>query len=643
MARTADSPTPDFVLQAAEPVREHLAGATALADFLTGAGTLTLDDRRVIAEQAQILLDQNYVHLPLKMAMHAVNPGQRLRVLRRRLDRQTEATMPPEWMFHAEMSEIFHSVRDLHTNYLLPEPFARKVAFLPFLVERYTDQRGEHFMVTHVAEGFSAPGFEPGVEITHWSGIPIAVAVDLNAARFAGSNNAARRSRGVQSLTVRPLVMHLPPFEEWVTVSYLDKDGTGRELRESWRVVENLPVFVTAEALGGTTLAQGLDLDVDEANRARALLFAPRVVAQERALEAGRPAPEPLAGEVGTTMPSVFRAQEVRTSSGTFGHLRVFTFNVRDVEGFVAEFVRLIGLLPDTGLILDVRGNGGGVIFNAEFALQALTPRRITPEPTQFINTPLNLRICRANQDFLGAWVPSMDQAVEIGSAFSGAFPISTEEGANAIGQQYFGPVVLITNARCYSATDIFAAGFQDHRIGPVLGTDDNTGAGGANVWMHQDLVRLLQDDPQSPYVPLPKGAGMRVSIRRTLRVGANSGTPVEDLGITPDELHRMTRRDLLEGNADLLDRAGEILKNLTPHQVSITDAAPAGDALRLKVKAVNIDRLDVYVDQRPRASVDLSDGQADVTVPDAAAAHSARVEGFAHGQLVASSTERLN
>ncbi|MFG2985554.1 hypothetical protein ACGFYQ_30575 [Streptomyces sp. NPDC048258] len=379
MAHPADSPTADFVLQAAEPVRDHLAGASALADFLVGAGTLTLDDRRVIVEQAQILLEQNYVHLPLKMAMHAVNPGQRLRVLRRRLDRQTEATMPPEWTFHAEMSEIFHSVRDLHTNYLLPDPFARRVAFLPFLVERYTDQRGEHFMVTHVAEGFSAPGFKPGVEITHWSGIPIAVAVDLNAARFAGSNNAARRSRGVQSLTVRPLVMHLPPFEEWVTVSYLDDGGTQRELRESWRVVENLPVFVTAEAprgMGtaleapsGIALAQGLDLDVDEANRARSLLFAPRVVAQEKALRAGRPGPEPLAGEIATRMPSVFRAQEVRTASGTFGHLRIFTFMVRDVPGFIEEFVRLIGLLPDSGLILDVRGNGGGVIYNAEFAL----------------------------------------------------------------------------------------------------------------------------------------------------------------------------------------------------------------------------------------------------------------------------------
>ncbi|MFG2295804.1 S41 family peptidase [Streptomyces sp. NPDC048603] len=646
MPQPSDTSAPDFVPRAAPPVREHLAASTGLTEFLAGAGTLTLDERRLIVDQALLMLEQNYVHLPLKTAMHAVNPLQRLRLMRRRLDRQTQTTMPPEWMFHAEMSEIFHSVRDLHTNYLLPAPYSGKVAFLPFLVDRYEEGGAEHFIVTHVAQGFTAPGFEPGVEITHWSGIPVAKAVELNAARFAGSNPPARRSRGVQSLTLRPLRMHLPPFEEWVTVSYVDAGGTQRELREIWRVVDNiaLPAFRgDARAPMNTALAEGLDLDMDEANRAKVMLFAPKVLARKRALDAGEAAPEVNAGEIPTSKPEVFRAREVQTASGTFGYIRIFTFMDRDVQGFLDEFVRLLQLMPDRGLILDVRDNGGGVIFNAEFALQTLTPRRITPEPVQFISSPLNLRICRKFPREMGAWLPSLEQAVEIGATYSSAVPLSPEEDANAIGQQYSGPVVLITNARCYSATDIFAAGFQDHRIGPVLGTDDNTGAGGANVWEHKLLVDLLEDEPDTPYVPLPKGAGMRVSIRRTLRVGANSGTPVEDLGITPDESHRMTRRDLLQGNADLFERAGRILKDLEPHAVSITDATPAGDGLRLKVKVTNIDRLDVYVDQRPRASVDLADGQADVTVPDAAAAHSARVEGFAAGELVASETARLN
>ncbi|MFI9824053.1 S41 family peptidase [Streptomyces sp. NPDC052013] len=647
MTDLTDDRTPGFIQHAAESVRDHLAASETLSSFLQGAGTLTLEERRLIVDQALVLLDQNYVHLPLKTAMHAVNPVQRLRVLRRRLERQKTHTMPPEWLFHAEMSEIFHSVRDLHTNYLLPEPFAGRIAFLPFLVEQYTDGQGPHFMVTHVAEGFSAPGFAPGVEITHWSGIPISAAVDLNAARFAGSNASARRSRGIQSLTVRPLRIHLPPFEEWVTVSYVDESGTQRELRENWRIVQNLPPMVDADAISTAAVAQGLDLDGDEAGRAKVLLFAPRVIAQEQALQADAPAPELRRGEISTSMPKVFKAQQVETSSGRFGHIRIFTFGVDDPVAFLREFVRLIGQLPQNGLIVDVRDNGGGHIHAAEFALQVLTPRRITPEPVQFINTPLNLRICRRHQSGasgidLGAWVPSLEQAMETGANFSSAFPLTPEEGANAVGQQYFGPVVLITNARCYSATDIFAAGFQDHRIGPVLGTDENTGAGGANVWTHKLLSDLLAGDGATPYVPLPKGAGMRVSIRRTLRVGALSGTPVEDLGVVPDELHRMTRRDLLEDNADLFDQAGLLLKDRKPHTVSVTDAVSVNGSVHLKVKAANVDRVDVYVDQRPCASVDLTDGQADVTVPAAPTARAARLDGFEAGQLVASKTERI-
>ena len=66
----------------------------------------------------------------------------------------------------------------------------------------------------------------------------------------------------------------------------------------------------------------------------------------------------------------------------------------------------------------------------------------------------------------------------------------------NGIGQVYYGPVVLITDALSYSATDIFAAGFQDNDVGKVLGTGGNTGAGGANFWSLDDLLRAQKKDP---------------------------------------------------------------------------------------------------------------------------------------------------
>lgn len=54
----------------------------------------------------------------------------------------------------------------------------------------------------------------------------------------------------------------------------------------------------------------------------------------------------------------------------------------------------------------------------------------------------------------------------------------------------------------------------------------------------------------------------MRLAVRRTLRQGvARKGLPVEDLGVQPDVLHKMTAADLLEVNRELLDKAVATLK----------------------------------------------------------------------------------
>jgi Peptidase family S41 len=653
------SPTrrPEYLGATAEPVREALAASLTLNEFLQTVGQLTLAERRILVDQAIVLVRDNYVHLPFKEAMHGVNPGQRLRLLRARLERQTQETMDPELAFHAEMSAIFNSVRDLHTNYMLPIPFVTKIpedpprlvskfAYLPFLIEEYRDETGSRYIVGHVLQGYTAPGLEPGAEITYWNGVPIDRAVEINAARFAGSNPAARLLRGVESLTLRALRVHPAPDEEWVTFSYIGVDGAEYERREPWLVADNRPSFVPdPKELASDAVVIGLDIGADEIGRARQVLFAPQTIAAEHDVEtSGAPqAVSAEAGDIPTSLPTVFRAR--KTPDGMFGHIRIFTFNVNDPAAFVNEFVRLIRLLPQDGLIVDVRGNGGGHIHASEFTLQTLSPRKIEPEPVQFINTELNLRIARKFKDDsqinLGPWLASMEQAVETGEVFSSAFPITPRDRANAIGQQYQGPVVLITNAACYSATDIFAAGFQDHGIGTVLGVDENTGAGGANVWTHALLKDLLDEapaDPGTPYKALPKEAGMRVAIRRTLRVGDRTGTPLEDLGVVPDERYNLTRDDVLHGNVGLLKRAGEILKSKPVRRLAANAAANSGGKLGVYItEARGVDRVDVYVDGRPRATVDVN-GSAILEVPGEAGAR-VRLEGFADGGLVISQT----
>ncbi|MGH8834823.1 MAG: amidohydrolase family protein [Actinomycetes bacterium] len=588
LTRVPPDRVPQVVLQTTRELRE----------FARTSGELSLEDRRTIVDQAMLVLQENYVHLPLKAAMYGVDPVQRMRVLRRRLDDQPpDKPLPPEASFHAEVTEIFNSVRDLHTGYRLPAPFNSRVAWLPFLVEECEERGRPMYLVSKVVANAGPADFKPGVEITHWNGMTIDQAVARNGDRQAGGNPSARHARGVNSLTLRPLSRSLPPDEEWVTIRYRaggapsGKPPVPSEYIQPWLVFEPgqdarpSPVDLIASAT-----AMGVDDHTDDIQQARKILFAPGAVLQAEERSGAQLVAEPIAvgpDDIATTMPGVFRARPVQATGvhpdqTFYGYVRIFTFNVADARAFIDEFARLVDSLPDRGLIIDVRGNGGGLIHAAEGLLQVLTRRPIQPEVAQFITTATNLRICRRHAPSaevpgltLTPWIQSMSDAVMTGATYSHGFPITPVELLRDISPTSVRPCVLITDPLCYSATDMFAAGFQDHGIGRIIGVGGATGAGGANVWSHGLLRQLLPPDAahQSPtrYQPLPRGADLRVAIRRTTRVADNPGDVLEDLGVTPDIVYQMTAGDILEGNVDLINRAIEVIAS---HQIDPTSNA---------------------------------------------------------------------
>ncbi|MGE0729424.1 MAG: S41 family peptidase [Acidimicrobiia bacterium] len=539
-----------------------------LEQFLAEAGKLTVQQRAKLIEQAQVLIGQLYVHLPLKRAMHACDPEQRLRLLAKRQEALSERA------FHDEMIDIFTELRDLHTNYILPMPYQGRTAFLPFLVEEFFEAGRRRYLVSKTLAGLNHPTFRAGVELTSWSGVPIERAVELNAERQAGSNADARLARGLEALTIRTMAMSAPPDEHWVIVGYKDAAGD-HELRLPWQVFQPDPAPSGLAALGAQGSAArtlGLDLRTELARRAKKSLFNPTAMRVEQAVGSRsrrRPSRETivvaddgtattLSADETSSMPDVFAFRTVVTPSGTFGYVRIWTFMVQDANAFVDEFVRITRLLPQNGIIIDVRGNGGGNILCAEQLLQVLTPNHIEPSALSFINTPLTEELCRRNS-FIGQWERSIRQAFETGETYSQALALLPDDAYNERGQQYPGPVALIVDPLCYSATDIFSAGFQDNAVGKILSAGGRTGAGGANVWDYT-LLRKLWTGKGSPFVALPNEATFRVSIRRVTRAGANRGIPLEDLGVTPDATHNMTRNDIMNGNTDLINAAGALL-----------------------------------------------------------------------------------
>lgn len=541
--------------------------------FLEAAPSLTAGEKSTILDAAAQLIADHYAHLPHKRAAHGVDPASRLRALGRSLPH-----LVGESSFHAELAAVFAELRDLHTIYTLPTAYAEMVAFLPFQLGIATEADGaRQVIVTHVLAGFEHAPFGPGVEITAWSGVPIWRMLERQAGLSGGANPAAALARAVAAMTQRPMLRMAPPDELWVEVAYRTSPGHAHTLRLDWRVCRSQPDPAMAAQDGRVVhpAGQALDEGGDALMRHRKSAFAPQVLRAQRRGEMIPPCDaldgHPFEVAIPTRMGQV-RAWQGRIDGRPFGHLRIRDFNTRDADGFLDEIRTLLRSLPQDGLVIDVRDNPGGLVEAAERLLQVFSKRPVEPMRLQFLATAANLALCRMQgphnpnmAEDLSRWVPSLELAQQNGAVWSGAFPMTDPHAIHTGEAPYPGPVVLVTNALSYSAADIFIAGFRDNRIGPILGTDDNTGAGGANRWKHSDIGPLLRGEALVADRPstLPGGADLRVAIRRALRVAEGAGTELEEAGIRPDVVHRPTRADLLRGDVDLIARAVMLLRSI--------------------------------------------------------------------------------
>jgi hypothetical protein len=649
--------TPEEInIRSLAKITKRVSQSVTLSHFMkefNTKGKLSKSQRLDIINQALLLLEMNYAHLPFKRVRHAVDPIQRLRRLKFAVEQTKPKDLLPEVLFHHQMRQVFISTRDNHTSYSLPSPFKSFTAFLPFLIEEYFVINGTtpepRYLVTRVAthlrrhldKGADAKTFKTGVEVLYWNGIPIRRAIELNAEKRAGSNPDARFARALDAMTIRPFNSSLPPDERWAVITY--RAGNERKLRDiklKWRVFESKPdrAFLRRGA-EKTKRHVSLDPQKSATNYVRWTLY--KQPWKQKDKKPGDQVVKPFSS-------STFRASQVTDGGESFAYIRILTFD-RDDAAFRKEFVHLIKTFTKTtleqrGLIIDVRGNGGGCIEAGERVLQLLTPRKIEPASFQFLNTPMNLEVSQRADSFLeyGHWSASISQAGDTGAIHSRALPITHKDLCNDIGQIYYGPTILITDALCYSTTDMFAAGFQDNEVGEILGASGNTGAGGANVVKHKDLVRWMKDFKDTPYKQLPKGIAMRVSLLRSLRVGNNADRPLEELGLKIDERHRhyITKDDLLHESKDLITRAIKMLRLKPVYDLSVKTKRRRNGRGHILAKTTNISRLDIYLDGHPYEESRKVRGQAgELSLDDIPLTGRSRelvIEGYSRGKLVA-------
>ena len=578
---------------------------------------LTRSERETIVEQAILLIDQFYAHLPFKRARYAVDPVQSLRLIRAQLDDLSETE------FHDHITRALTGLRDAHTFYGLPAPYRGALAFLPFHIRSFQEKTGRRrFIVTEILDGFEHARFNLNAEVVAWNGMPIEEAIEREAEHDPGGNPSSKFARGVNRICSRSLTLSVPPKSEFVVLEYLP--GTGGHERHAivlpWLVATNCIV-----GKGRHGLSSSINESMADLAAARSLLF--------RRAEMAPAQPEGV-----SKFPHVFAfdysgeaLRDPAHPEKKFGYIRIATFDLDSSDPgasdkFVEEFRRITALMQEVapdGLIVDVRSNPGGAIDAAERILQCLTPYRIQPAHFHFISSRTTQQIARvlsrnkahAATGHQKEWLPWIDDlliSATTGRLSTPGKPLTQPEHANDTGQIYQGPVTLIVDALAYSATDIFAAGFQDHAIGPVIGVDDNTGGGGANRWLHAELLQNLDLHGlrHLPLEPLPGGAQLGLAIRRSTRVATNAGSVLEDVGVKADLRHYSTRRDLLENDCDLIAFACGQLGRMTSYRLKIDKADLRADGIAVSVRTKNLFRVECLVNGLTQCAFSVGEGE---------------------------------
>ncbi len=214
--------------------------------------------------------------------------------------------------------------------------------------------------------------------------------------------------------------------------------------------------------------------------RAKKQLFAHDLWRAESRQAAGRPGTTEAAVGPGWVPTSLQDNLAARPLTARTGYLRIWSFDVDDDQALVSEVARLLALLPQGGLVVDLRSNPGGLVWAAERMLQLFTSVPIEPTRFSLVATPATRQMASSpfNQMDLGAWADSLDAAISTGDQYAQPLPLTDPGWCNDTPRAYPGPAVAVVDANTYSAADLFSAGWVDHGIGPLVTVGQATGAG---------------------------------------------------------------------------------------------------------------------------------------------------------------------
>jgi len=510
-------------------------------------------ERELVAKQALMMMKDLYVHRELKIKDFGAgaDPVPRLEDMVKRAGSMNDDD------FHAAMQKIFLDVHDHHTNYIAPMPLRCSYAIAPLAFTDVYDNGNLKVIVKNRTRLLKdktpeTESVKTGDELVAMNGVSVSKLIEDGKKTSGGANDDAMTVGALRNLSLLSLAQNTIPSQDDITYT-LKREGAEYTVKTKYFAAVNIPGCsdeADAEARGLSSLRREM-LRAENPN----VRVYKDLVAPERAA--------PFANE--ETLP-VGQFYTIDTPAGKIAKFDLETF-MPDGDASADSVIHQVRLQLEkaqpnaAALIIDMRGNGGGLILLAEGLTQLFTPNSIETMPVRFLPNQLNLdTFLKANQGKENGWSQDAKEGMAAQSRYTKPRNITSKDAANRYGQVWFKPVVVLTDANCYSACDLFAAAMQDHAAATVIGTHGTTGAGGANV-MSYDIFRQIfdQTEGENPFVKLPGKQSMRVSWRQTIRVGRNKGELIENAGVKSDVTVRYVTEDVVGGESRVL--MGEVHK----------------------------------------------------------------------------------
>ena len=526
----------------------------------------TGEEKQRVADQAALMLS-SYANRESKIVFY----GEDVDAVRRIEDVSKIATRLDDADLHERIGDIFSSQRDLHLSYSKPAPYGCFVVGQLFsLREVYSSGRDRRAVVSTVTQIDLVPEMSEvsvGDELLFVGDVRLDAAVKRIINDGGGANNFGGFLRGLQAITFKSLRRGVVPEADEQTFTF-KRSTTG----EIYRLT--LP-WVTR----GNAECLGLEDDTDDVattstiNDSFGEVVSENVFQQEFNQFYNQRSPMSESQNeliVNPTNDETIFWGTFDQRGKTYGYLNITGMipSTSIVDGYLTIAGLLVNELKDTeGLIIDVRNNGGGAVVYAEALIQLFTQNEVTPYGYRPILSPLNELII-SNLEARGpAFKESYDNASS-DATFANTTQITSQFFANNwIGQAYFKPVAVLTNAACYSACDLFTGLMQDFTDATIWGEDLLTGAGGATVVNHNGFFvgsLGLDQVPESGVEVLPGGQNISLAWLQTVRTGKNQNRLIEDRGVLADRRARPTVRDVQENGNGQLKRIANDLRYLS-------------------------------------------------------------------------------